>query len=89
VSTAIIRSPVARLMGAGKPAMPRFTPNRTREFILGISSGRVEPNERTSDGAGRVVLSEEETLAMKASTDGESSLGSSILRICYGNIAVL
>jgi hypothetical protein len=30
--------------------MPRLTPERTREFILGISLGSVETKERTWDG---------------------------------------
>jgi hypothetical protein len=74
------------LIDVGKPAMPHLTLERTREFILGISSGSVEPKERTWDGGGMAVFSEKEILAVKASTDGESMVGSSILATCIKGI---
>ena len=77
---------VTRLTDVGKPAMPRLTLERTGEFILGISSGSVEPRERTWDGGGVVVFSEKEILAVKASTDGESRVGSCILATCVKGI---
>jgi hypothetical protein len=70
---------VTGLIDVGKPAMPCLTLERTREFILGIGSASVEPKEGTWDSGGKVVFSVKEISVVKASTDSELRVGSSIL----------